>query len=344
MKGFNLNLISKYRAELMGLSILWIWFLHMSVKFPFPISTVQSLGATGVDIFFFVSAVGLYYSLSKNEDVFQFYKRRVLRIIPTYLMIAIPYRICEYFSTEQSFVLKNFLSVIAKKVLLVEFWIENSASLWYIPAILVFYLFYPLFYKAFKTEKSLLFRVVILVLFSVLAIGLNWALVHFECARPTDRWLLRIPIFLLGCFTAPYIKGETRIKTNNAVWIIWLLLVYAVFNFLNIKTGLLHYGNVMWSFILNSLIAIPIMVLVPLVFEKLKLYKLKKVFSEIGKYTLEIYILNEAALDFARNQTQSKILIDLISLAVTVLIMALIILCKKTGFLKRNKQKAYGNK
>lgn len=329
MDKFNLNLISKYRSELMGFSIIWIWFLHMSYKFPFPISSVQTLGATGVDIFFFVSAIGIYYSYSKNENIIQFYKKRVLRIVPTYLVLAIPYRIYEFFTTETYTGFFEFVQYIAKRVLLIEFWSEASASLWYIPAILFFYLIYPLIYRLFDKNKKISFRISFLSVISILTVFLNFFLAFYDLNRPTDRWLLRIPIFLLGCFVAPYVKDGYKIKKRTALWVVILIVVYGVFNFLNIKTSCLHFGNVLWSTIFNSMIAVPLLVLIPLLFEKFKFNVAKKALSTVGKYTLELYILNEITLGFARNQTENKIIIDIISIVFTLIILAIIIAFKR---------------
>lgn len=68
MNGFNLNLISKYRAELMGVSTLLILICHAAgndVFMPSWLMYVVAQGQLGVDIFLFLSGMGLYYSLSE---------------------------------------------------------------------------------------------------------------------------------------------------------------------------------------------------------------------------------------------------------------------------------------
>lgn len=338
MKTFNLNLISKYRSELMGFSILWIWFLHMSCKFPFPISTIQSIGATGVDIFFFVSAIGLYYSYSKSEDTFQFYKRRFFRIIPTYLIIAIPYRIYDIISEEGYNGISAFIGSLIKKIFLIEFWTESSASLWYIPSILICYLLYPVLYKIFDLKRNKILRIFSFAILSALSVGFIIFLTVKDFPRPTDRWFFRIPTFLLGCLLAPYVKKGCRIKSSNILWIFSFIIIFGIFTFLNIKTEYLYYGNIIWVSLFNSLFAIPLLVLIPCFFEKFKVQKLSGLLKFFGKYTLELYMLNEAALGFARNQTGNAVLTDIISIAVTAAALLVIILIKnKTNFLVRPK-------
>ncbi len=338
MKVFNLNLVSKYRSELMGFSILWIWFLHMSCKFPFPISTIQSIGATGVDIFFFVSAIGLYFSYSRNEDTLQFYKRRFFRIIPTYLIIAIPYRIYDILAAGEIEGIGEFFKLFIKKLLLVNFWTESDASLWYIPSILVCYLAYPIFYNIFDLKRKKTVKIFCFIILSVLSVGSIIFLTVKDFPHPTDRWFFRMPIFLFGCLIAPYVKKGCKIKNNNIIWILFFIIVFGIFTFLNIKTGYLYFGNIIWVSLFNSLFALPLLVLIPCFFEKFKIPKLSGFLKFFGKYTLELYILNEAALGFARNQTDNAILIDIISAALTAAALLIIILIKnKTDISARPK-------
>ena len=70
MNGFNLNQISKYRAELMGVSTLLILLCHAAgndVLMPKWLMYVVAQGQLGVDIFLFLSGMGLYYSLSTHR-------------------------------------------------------------------------------------------------------------------------------------------------------------------------------------------------------------------------------------------------------------------------------------
>lgn len=87
-KCFDLEFLSRYRSALMGLAISWIFFYHTGVSVPGLHSIVAS-GWMGVDIFFLVSGFGCCASLTKNPDVPAFYKRRAVRILPTWLAILL---------------------------------------------------------------------------------------------------------------------------------------------------------------------------------------------------------------------------------------------------------------
>ena len=69
MKKIDLELLSKYRTPLMGLSALLIIICHAStyhVEMPPVVRFLLSFGNVGVDIFLFLSGVGCCYSLNRG--------------------------------------------------------------------------------------------------------------------------------------------------------------------------------------------------------------------------------------------------------------------------------------
>lgn len=68
MKTFPLHKISEYRTELMGLSAIMILICHAAgndLAMPHYLRLLIAQGQIGVDIFLFLSGMGLYYSLFK---------------------------------------------------------------------------------------------------------------------------------------------------------------------------------------------------------------------------------------------------------------------------------------
>lgn len=69
---WNWGLISKYRNQLFGLAIIWIMLMHSNEFTPIKENRFLSryllydgwirVGGIGVDIFLFLSGVGLYYA------------------------------------------------------------------------------------------------------------------------------------------------------------------------------------------------------------------------------------------------------------------------------------------
>lgn len=67
-KMFNLNKISEHRTELMGLSAILILICHSVAYIDMPsiLHYALSLGNIGVDLFLFLSGMGMWYSLSQT--------------------------------------------------------------------------------------------------------------------------------------------------------------------------------------------------------------------------------------------------------------------------------------
>lgn len=106
-KSVRLNKLFEFRTELFGLSALMIVFHHLgnrgipgSSVMPSTIrdilSFVLSKASMGVDVFVFLSAIGLFYSMSKNS-VKDFYLHRFSRVFVTWLVIMVPVFIYEDF-------------------------------------------------------------------------------------------------------------------------------------------------------------------------------------------------------------------------------------------------------
>ena len=57
----NLNVISQERSGVFGLAILWIMLFHSSLRFDWPpLHLIKATGYCGVDVFLFLSGIGLY--------------------------------------------------------------------------------------------------------------------------------------------------------------------------------------------------------------------------------------------------------------------------------------------
>lgn len=92
---FNLGLFSQYRSELMGIATLLIIICHApiyGVQMPQWLSIFLSNGGLGVDIFLFLSGMGMYNSWTSNKKkgnslLFWLFKRYIRIIIPSILII-----------------------------------------------------------------------------------------------------------------------------------------------------------------------------------------------------------------------------------------------------------------
>lgn len=85
--------LSRYRGELMGAAIIFIVLFHMSLPRSDAFFGLRRCGNIGVDMFLFLSGIGLWFSWVKNPSTKQFYKRRLLRIFPAWLIMSSLYYI-----------------------------------------------------------------------------------------------------------------------------------------------------------------------------------------------------------------------------------------------------------
>lgn len=192
--------LSKYRSSIMGVAIIWIMLFHLEGQtniFTYMLGKANFtiIGYGGVDIFLFYSGFGLYYSWQKHPSIKLFFKKRFLRILPTY-WIAVFFL---YFLVLQCINWKDMLLMLTT----FGFWIQK-ANEWYISAIIAFYLLFPLYMYFF--QKNPLKSVVIWSMFGIIAsflIGIIYPtiIIYFTA---------RIPIFFIGVFFASLVsKGKT---------------------------------------------------------------------------------------------------------------------------------------
>ena len=199
-KFFNIQDISTYRSELMGWSILWIMMLHFTFTQIKPLGFIAQYGFAGVDIFMLVSGLGLYYSLHSNHNILQFYKKRLLRIFPTYYFLG--FFTCILFFQDS---ITNYLYRFST----LGFWTGGLYWEWYIPSIVILYLLSPfLKYLLDKRYFILLFCLCI----SILVITYYMICQGDIIDRAHFFFLYRIPAFVLGMVCAYWIKNNISTK------------------------------------------------------------------------------------------------------------------------------------
>ena len=96
----NWNVFSKNRDAIYGVAIISIIIFHFfedvassnisGGRFAGEIYNTF-VGSVGVEFFIFLSGVGLYFSMTKDSRVRYFFQKRLKRILPTYLTVAVPY-------------------------------------------------------------------------------------------------------------------------------------------------------------------------------------------------------------------------------------------------------------
>ena len=135
----------------MAAAIILVICLHAESVVGFPgFGLLSKYGHFGVDIFFFASGVGCWFSMSKDEDPSGFLLRRIKRIVPTYLVFLVFWCAFRIITSQMPLV-----SVLGN-ALGVELFRKDSQWRfnWYIAGMWVSYLFAPLLFSFVKRSDG----------------------------------------------------------------------------------------------------------------------------------------------------------------------------------------------
>lgn len=260
--------ISTYRSEIMGWSILWIMMLHFTFHQIKLLGFVAQYGFAGVDLFLFVSGFGLYYSLKKDSDIISFYKKRLFRIFPTYYLLGILASIILFHD--------NILVYIIRYTT-IGFWTGGIYWEWYIPSLILLYLFSPFVKKMFDREM-----LYVILSLAVICLICSYILIDKDIIdREHFFTLYRIPAFLFGMICAYWL--EKRDSTNKFYIFLLAGIPFFIVLFPN------HHLVYNYKYF-SLLFLLPLFLLVFILISKyLKITNY--ITSRIGKSSLEIYLI-----------------------------------------------------
>lgn len=224
---FNLYTISEARNVIFGIATLWIGLFHSwnltlatYTSNEFLIKSFQFFrgsGNTGVDMFLFLSGVGLYFSFSKDGNVLSFWKKRLMRVLPTAFVIAAFYFSYRYIIGKFSSGLKYYLS----RMTFTYFFWKGERVFWFITLILALYLVFPIFYKIIEKchVYGMLGLVALIVAFTFFTRAVAPGFYsYWEIA------LCRIPGFVIGLWAGKFVKEKREININ---WL-WAFLAAVI--------------------------------------------------------------------------------------------------------------------
>lgn len=285
-------LIFKHRNEIMGLVAIWIFFFHS--QFFKPIINddilvsiclfIKGIGFCGVDIFLFLSGMGLVKSITHNT-LKQYYINRIRRIIIPYFII----------STLIALSLSWPFSRYIRELTFYNMLTENLYSfLWFFPLITLIYLFFPVYYKIFKfaPNKYICTLLSLFVWFSVAFLIRN--------SLRDDLWGVynRIPVVIIGTlFGYLSLKRSFNISILNIISLVLILCLGIYFAFVtnnNLINFIIPGAN---CYLANLLIAVSAPFLVALLSDLINHLKCMKPitvsFAFLGRISLELYAVQE---------------------------------------------------
>ena len=219
----NWNVFSKNRDAIYGVAIISILIFHF---FEYVASSNISgggrfvgeiyntfVGSVGVEFFIFLSGVGLYFSMTKDSRVRYFFQKRLKRILPTYLTVAVPYWIAVDIVCKQ-----RGWTVFAADISFITFFAHGTRTFWYVLFIGLAYLTYPVVYKVLHTKYTEYFQLVVLIMIALL-IQLLPKIILLELYSNIEIMLGRFLVFFLGCWCGKKVYQNELINNKEKVGI-----------------------------------------------------------------------------------------------------------------------------
>lgn len=207
--------ISRFRGELMGAAMLFIILFHVWLSRGDAFYGLRRCGNVGVDIFLFLSGVGLWYSWIKNPSLKHYFIRRYIRIYPAWLIIACLYYIPRFPKGG------NIIDLLGDILINWDFWLNCELHFWYIPAIMMLYTIAPFYMKLIIKHPFYRWTPLLAVIWCVMV---QWVIPINEAVGHLEIFWSRVPIFLIGINMGQYIK-EKRTIDGQAVWLLIVIFL-----------------------------------------------------------------------------------------------------------------------
>ena len=292
IQSFSFKDVMDCRLEIFGLSAIWIVMFHIygnigmiSLSGASVFSKIFSFGNAGVDVFLFLSAIGLYGSMKKNT-IANFYKNRIVRMIIPYVVIAIPYFVWFDFFFKKDGIIQFILNTST-----LNFWITGDHPVWYVAFAAVIYMIFPVLYKLDVKTKHIFTS--LLIPFSIV---IEYVLFKTDSIiyANAERALSRIPIFLVGMLMANIVLKKKRITCWQLIVAVAIgIAIFAILVFCPLPLVVTRY--------LYGAFAICIVVAYSFIRRMLPLRFLYVIFAWLGTISLEIYMVHVFALRIIKN-------------------------------------------
>lgn len=283
-------------------SILGVVIIHVSTAFTdrvaplsgdfFIYHFINQIFRFSVPLFFLISGYLLASRYSKIENIVDFYKRRLSKVLLPYLSWSVIYYVLVFPNPVQEIFTQKFLMVLTQG--------DASYQLYFIPAIILLYLFFPLiiYYKKYLLTK---WFIVALILFQVIPTYLFYINVKMPVLTPIRIGFYNLLPFVFGMYAAIRIKDLAKFVTKyiipiSVITIILGAIVFMESTIMFIRTTISEYLKNQWR-ISVALYGISIGALFYYLYPRF-FVKFEKIISYLASFALGIFFVHVAILSF----------------------------------------------
>lgn len=218
----ELGNISRFRAEQMGAAMLFVILFHVALDRGDPFYGLRRCSNVGVDIFLFLSGVGLWFSWVKTPDMRRFYRRRLLRIVPTWLVVATAFYLPDYLGARRFS--RSIVDLIGDITINWDFWLHDELTFWYVPAIMALYLVAPWYMRLVQSRPIYRWLPLLMVVWCVMV---QWVLPIHHAVGHLEIFWSRVPIFFIGINFGEMVRTRRQLPGEA----VWLLLITFLMTF-----------------------------------------------------------------------------------------------------------------
>ncbi len=276
-----MELLSKYRRQLFGISALMVIAVHFSYLFV-DFSVLYRIllhGGTAVYVFALLSGMGLFFSLAKAGGIGQYskkeyYKRRFIRLLLPYLLISCVWYGIRYIIFEKD--IFNFLYELST----LSFWIENDGA-WYVAMLIPAYAVFPLYFDWIERGKRGIKTISVSLLLLLFYISLFF--ISSDMFSQFWRVLLSYILICIGNYIGkPISEGKRQLPI-----LFFVCLVIVAMKVIPVVNENLIFINISYASIGIVFAFVFVWIL-----DKLKLKVINNFFAFFGDMSLELYLTN----------------------------------------------------
>ncbi len=294
----DMSHFSRFRSEYMGVAMLAIILFHVALPRSSAFFGLRRMGNIGVDMFLFLSGMGLWFSWMKSvakdaKETFalrwaSFYRRRLLRVYPTWLVIACLYYIPRYHGGVGLWNNGHGLIDLFGDILINwDFWLHDELTFWYIPAIMVLYILAPPFMELIRRNGDYRWLVLLPIVWTI---AVQWVVPIHQAVGHIEIFWSRVPIFFLGICMAEMVRSGQK-RDGNSMWLVWILFLSTAMLCLYLE----QYSHGHFPIFVERLVYIPLTVTLILLLGRLFTVTprcVNAVFAWIGTVSLETYLIH----------------------------------------------------